>query len=431
MKFLLVNPWIYDFAAYDFWIKPYGLLQIARILKDNGFEIHLIDCTDRYHPDMPLIKENPEFCTGKFYAEVVEKPDVLKFVPRKYKRYGLKMEIFLNEIEKIVEPDFILVTSVMTYWYPGVFEAVKILKNRFRNSKIIIGGFYASLYPVHAKLSGADFVIAKRNLKDVSKELSKIIGKDLKVEDDFPLYDLYPDLRHIGVMTSIGCPFRCTYCSTPYFFPKMQFLDIEKIFYWIEYYYEKFNVRNIAFYDDALLFRAKEHILRLLNLIIDKGLKINFHTPNGLHARFIDKEVAVAMFKSGFKTIRVSLESSDPARQKETGGKVYNEDLIRAIENLCYAGYSPKDIGVYVMYGLPGQTVSEVLKSMEFVNSLGAKIYLTEYSPIPGTKDWENCKIKGKDPLLQNNTVYPYFELRPEEIEYLKQKRKELNSKLF
>ena len=54
-------------------------------------------------------------------------------------------------------------------------------------------------------------------------------------------------------------------------------------------------------------------------------------------------------------------------------------------------GYSPKDIGVYVMYGLPGQTVSEVLKSMEFVNSLGAKIYLTEYSPIPGTKDWENA----------------------------------------
>jgi len=26
---LLINPWIYDFAAYDFWMKPLGLLTLA------------------------------------------------------------------------------------------------------------------------------------------------------------------------------------------------------------------------------------------------------------------------------------------------------------------------------------------------------------------------------------------------------------------
>ncbi|MFQ5628541.1 MAG: hypothetical protein ACE5I1_07255 [bacterium] len=29
--FLLVNPWITDFAAYDFWSKPLGLLYIASV----------------------------------------------------------------------------------------------------------------------------------------------------------------------------------------------------------------------------------------------------------------------------------------------------------------------------------------------------------------------------------------------------------------
>jgi len=25
-KVLIINPWIYDFAAYDYWFKPLGLL---------------------------------------------------------------------------------------------------------------------------------------------------------------------------------------------------------------------------------------------------------------------------------------------------------------------------------------------------------------------------------------------------------------------
>ena len=48
---LLINPWIYDFTAYDFWLKPLGLLYIAAILKKHSdFSLHFIDCLDRYHP---------------------------------------------------------------------------------------------------------------------------------------------------------------------------------------------------------------------------------------------------------------------------------------------------------------------------------------------------------------------------------------------
>jgi hypothetical protein len=43
MRALLVNPWVYDFKAFDFWNKPVGLLIIASILKKLGFEIDFID----------------------------------------------------------------------------------------------------------------------------------------------------------------------------------------------------------------------------------------------------------------------------------------------------------------------------------------------------------------------------------------------------
>ena len=38
---LLVNPWIHDFAAYDFWAKPLGLLVLAALLRQHGFQVSL------------------------------------------------------------------------------------------------------------------------------------------------------------------------------------------------------------------------------------------------------------------------------------------------------------------------------------------------------------------------------------------------------
>jgi len=48
MKILLINPWIYDFAAYDLWMKPLGLLYIAGFLEESGYDVSLINWMDRY-----------------------------------------------------------------------------------------------------------------------------------------------------------------------------------------------------------------------------------------------------------------------------------------------------------------------------------------------------------------------------------------------
>jgi len=42
----LINPWITDFAAYNFWMKPLGLLNIACVLRKSGFQVTMIDCQD-------------------------------------------------------------------------------------------------------------------------------------------------------------------------------------------------------------------------------------------------------------------------------------------------------------------------------------------------------------------------------------------------
>jgi hypothetical protein len=45
-RILLVNPPIYDFAAYDFWIRPYGMLNVAGQLRGRA-QFTLFDYLDR------------------------------------------------------------------------------------------------------------------------------------------------------------------------------------------------------------------------------------------------------------------------------------------------------------------------------------------------------------------------------------------------
>jgi len=111
---LLINPWIYDFAAYDLWMKPLGLLYIASALREHGYEISFIDCLDRYNPELLKLQKlekpkNRRYGCGNFFRVEVKKPDILKNVPRKYCRYGITEEIFVKALKRVKQPDAILV----------------------------------------------------------------------------------------------------------------------------------------------------------------------------------------------------------------------------------------------------------------------------------------------------------------------------------
>jgi hypothetical protein len=83
-----------------------------------------------------------------------------------------------------------------------------------------------------------------------------------------------------------------------------------------------------------------------------------------------------------------------------------------AVQHLRQAGYAAQEIGVYILGGLPGQDREEVEQSIRFVKECGARPYLAEYSPLPGTPLWEEAvnvssfDLQG-EPLFHNNTILP------------------------
>lgn len=429
LRILLVNPWIYDFAAYNLWARPLGLLQVAEYLSAFDVRLSLIDCADS--------AKGNKHGTGKFRAEAVRRPEVLREIPRRFKRYGISVDEFAEKARTSLPVDMVLMTSVMSYWYPGVQKASEMIREILGDVPIVLGGIYATLYQEHASQnSGADFIY-RGPLKESIKFAFYTFGFRLKKKGrggpyySLGLYEAYP---YAPVLTSRGCPFQCAYCASRLLSGPFQRRSPDEVLDELKVLY-RLGVRDVAFYDDALLFDPESGVKPILRGLVRDFPAARCHTPNGLHARYVDEELALLMRKANFRTIRLGLETADAHRQKTSGDKVTNEELERAVSLLKRQGFTKNEIGVYLMYGLPGQSFEEVRTGVDFIKGLGVGINLAEFSPIKGTQSWRELVQRGViddglDPLLTNNTVFTslFSGYDPEEVRKMKLEVKRFNS---
>jgi hypothetical protein len=441
---LLINPWIYDFAAHNLWIEPLGLLIIAAMLRDNGYAVTVVDCLAP-HPGTPRPRANG---SGKFLKTEVEKPAVIAQVPRRYGRYGLPLEKFDAALAVVPTPDVVMIASGMTYWYPGVVEAIRRVRAQFGSVPVALGGIYATLCANHASQhSGADQVIAGPGVVAALRLADEATCHDsvpCRYADPRtwppPAHQLVPR-PFAGVLTSWGCPYHCTYCAShrlqPAFVRREPSAVVDEIDACIQN-----DIHDFAFYDDALLLDAERHIIPILERVLARpslvrsgtgGLPIRFHTPNGLHAGGISPRLARLMRQTGFATVRLSLETIEPARQRDTGGKVTNRVFEQAVAHLKAAGFGSRELAAYILAGLPGQPLTEVEETVHFVHQLGVQAKLALFSPIPGTPEGDRALPADADPLLHNNTVYPYLvgDEYLQALQRVKQLAKEGNASLI
>jgi radical SAM superfamily enzyme YgiQ (UPF0313 family) len=426
-KILLVNPPIYDFSAYDFWLKPYGLLRVAGYLRGQA-QLSLFDYLDRFHPLAPShpAQRPGTWERGPFYAENVPKPALFTAIPRTYRRYGLPRLLFQTMLAEASPFDVALIQTVMTYWYPGVQEVIEDIRAYSPQTTIILGGVYATLCPQHARRLGADLVIDRDYLEPLW-ELLRLTPQLQEV----PLWEAYADLR-VGILKlADGCPFKCTYCSVPQVYPPFAARPLERVLAELAWL-RQCGAQHIAFYDDALLFKPDQLLLPFLRQVIQRGLEAHFHTPNALNARFMTKDMARCMVQAGFRTFYLGFESSAYTWQRHTGGKVYAHELEQAVEHLVRAGTDTRQITAYLIMAHPQTEQQDLEASMHFAHGLGLRLMLSEFSPIPGTPDGERCRqwIDLDEPLWHNKTVFPLVLLGTAEVQRLKALCRALNGRL-
>jgi len=418
---LLVNPWIHDFAAYDFWSKPLGLLTLAGILRGHGLPLSYIDCLDRHHPRASAAEGRDRCGRGPYHKIPIRKPACLADVPRTFSRYGIEPGWLREDLRRIPRPDLILVTSMMTYWYTGVQETIAELRRRWCDVPIHLGGVYATLCPEHARNhAGADRVVAGAGEPALLERLELETGFRTPARFDpddldsypYPAFDLQHRIDYVPLTTSRGCPFACPYCASGLLQPEYRRRSPQRVFEEIRYWNENFGVRDFVFYDDALLYDAANHFLPLVEKVIGLQKGLRFHTPNALHIRWITPAVARAMRGAGFETIRLGLETADRGDRPGFDRKVTSAEFHQAVANLGRAGFAADRIGVYLLVGLPGQSPAAVAESIHRVRKSGATPVPAYYSPIPNTAMWPQAAAASRyeldaDPLYGNNAVMP------------------------
>lgn len=282
-------------------------------------------------------------------------------------------------------PETVYVTSMFTYDYPNVWDAVHTCKRMYPAAEVQLGGVYATICHEHAMQSGADVVYQ---------------GRHAQARFYPPNPNLLPERPQLAYLfTSYGCNRGCTYCATHLLFGKgMEQSDPQIVISEIKYL-TRLGYRRIRFGDDNILFNAENHINRVCEEILHHGVKARFEVPGGMTAKELTQETLDLMRRAGFEQFSFAIESVSDAVLKKMGRADHTdrEDLTRAVEMCERSGLKRRDIDVYFLIGLPYQTLESMVDTLVFLLGLGVWAHPQRLTPIPHTVEWKRMKLEDWD----------------------------------
>jgi len=201
----------------------------------------------------------------------------------------------------------------------------------------------------------------------------------------------YVHKEYMQVMTSRGCPFRCTYCHRVFgigFRPRSP----QNVIAELELLQKKFGIRELFFIDDCFNCqpsRAK----KICELILEKGLKFSITFPNGLRGDLMDDELLDKLKAAGTYRITYAVETASERLQKFLK-KNLNLEKVKAV----IGATDRRDILVdgFFMVGFPGEKRSEVMQTLEFaLQSRLHSMNIWFVTPFEGTELYQQAKEMG------------------------------------
>jgi hypothetical protein len=264
-----------------------------------------------------------------------------------------------NERIRNFYPNQIKITSLFTYWSNCVWDSVNFYKGTYPNSKVIVGGIYASLMPEHCKQSGCDEVH---------------IGIDNRVEKFKPAYDLVKVDYQI-VHTSRGCTRKCKFCGTwklePEFTSKKSIKD-------------EICSNRVIFYDNNLLANPyMKDILKELRNTTYKGRVVYSESQCGIDGRLLTPEIAKLLKQARFLNPRIAWDHGYKQRSM----------LKKQLDMLVDAGYPSNDIYIFMIYNFE-QDYYEMLKKLRQCKRWDVQIADCRYRPLDQIYDHYNPRSK-------------------------------------
>jgi anaerobic magnesium-protoporphyrin IX monomethyl ester cyclase len=333
----------------------------------------------------------------------------------------------IKEKIKEINPDIVGMAAI-TFTLLDSLKMAELVKGVNSNIKVVLGGPHATLYPNETIQQGhVDYIIAGEGEKafpDLVECLGKgeqpasvkgvyfkdkegnIVGEGkAEVIDDLnelPLPDrtLVPYKKYFSLlskhrplttmMTSRGCPYRCTFCDRPQMGGKSYRQRSAKLVVDEMEQCKNMGINEILFYDDTWTMDRKRAV-EICNLIKERNLDIAWDIRTRVDR--VDPELVALMKSVGLERINFGVEAGT-----REGLAIVKKDV--SLEKIEKAFKMCKNEGLdtlgYFIVGMPGETKEMMYETIKFAKRMKPSFaHFTVFTPFPQTEVWRDLIAKG------------------------------------
>lgn len=212
----------------------------------------------------------------------------------------------------------------------------------------------------------------------------------------FPAYDIlnlpryFPKGKRISPMiTSRGCPYQCTFCSSSRITGKRwRGRSPENVIEEIQLLHDRYNVRDVTFLDDLFTFdtRRVEHFCERM---IQEGDGIGWTCSSRADIMARHPEMTSWLKNAGCHTLYIGAESGSQRILNRIKKGIKLSQVISAVKSAKQAGL---EVVLSFILGIPGETREEVLSTIDFACKLDPDLaQFTICTPYPGTPMYDEA----------------------------------------
>ncbi len=421
MRILLIQPPIQDFYQTTIRTQPIGLAYLAASLKAHGHEVKILDCQTTEKRSVPIPSELSYL--RDFYPLNDRSPFKLY---SGYYHFGMAWDEIRRRIEDSKD-DVFGISSNFTPYHGEALEMARMIKEWDRRKIVVMGGAHVSCDPDgvlkspwvdYAVLGEGEIrlpLLLEQIERGKTEEIGKIDGIGYRVNGEMRInllrnfvkdLDTLPhparemlDLdrykmnkkRSTMIITSRGCPHGCAYCSAHLIMgASFRTRSAEDIVREMMECRDRYGIQIFDIEDDNFTF-DKERAKKLMNLMIETFGEQTFELTamNGVSFASLDGELLRLMKRAGFQTINLSFVSTDfslKERIKRPASPIdFNEIMDQAEEVGLH-------VVAYAIFGMPGQTIEEMVDTLVYLMGKRVLIGPSIYYPTPGTSLFGRCR---------------------------------------
>ncbi|MFQ5501517.1 MAG: B12-binding domain-containing radical SAM protein [Phycisphaerae bacterium] len=385
-----------------------GLAYMAAVLEGRGHSVAVHDCNLQPDAELPVkLREAELVC---IYTITAAFKAVLRLAEEIKTRHNADCKIILGGPHPSARPLDAFESCHVDYAAVGegeilVCELVENLHNAAVRDTLS-GLYYRS---ADGSIVGSGKAPYPPNLDELPFPAYHHFPHDLTT----PTRPTWIDARRLrcgSMMTSRGCPFRCTFCTSAAdqpFGKVFRAMSPGRVIDEIEWLVRDYGVNFVEFQDDVfnLITSRAEEICRLL---IKKQLPIRWSIPNGISRVENITESFLRLCKdAGCVDAWFAAETgSDRIRNEIIFKQNTKEQVRRAVEASKRVGLQT---GAFFIFGNADETLEEMQQTIDFACSMPLdRAQFTIATPFPGTTLWDRIEREGRWLVKDPDAFGPY-----------------------